>query len=88
MPAAAPYQRVVLDGIPYWKDADGALYYYEGSVHPTPDSRIQLGTQADGLRPDWQQLLSSPLAGYRAAARSRPRATGTANPRASSTPSH
>jgi hypothetical protein len=78
MPAPAPYQRVIIDGIPYWKDAEGALYYYENSTHPAPDSRIQLGTQATGLRPDWQPLLSSKLADYRAAAKSRPRAAAAA----------
>jgi hypothetical protein len=77
-PTSAPYQRVVLDGIPYWKDAEGAIYYYEGSTPPTADTRIQLGTQADGLRSDWQPLLSSALNSYRAAAQPRLRAAATA----------
>jgi hypothetical protein len=73
-PQPAPYTRIILDGIPYWKDAEGALYYYESSAHPTADTRIQLGTQATGLRSDWEHHLSSSLAAYRAAARPRTRA--------------
>ena len=81
-PIPAPYTRIILNGIPYWKDVDGALYYYEGSIFPTPEGRICLGSQTDGLRPDWQELLSSKLDSYRATAASRPRAVGTANPAA------
>lgn len=75
-PAPAPYTRILIDGIPYWKDTEGALYYYEGSTPPTPDTRIQLGTQATGLRSDWEHTLSSTLAAYRAAAAPRARARG------------
>ena len=74
-PTPAPYTRIILNGIPYWKDAAGDLYYYEGSAFPTPEGRICLGSETNGLRPDWQDLLSSKLDSYRAAAASRPRAT-------------
>ncbi len=73
---AAPYTRIILDGIPYWKDAAGDIYYYEGSAFPTPEGRICLGSQTHGLRSDWQELLSSKLDSYRATAASRPRASG------------
>jgi hypothetical protein len=73
-PTPAPYTRSIVDGIPYWKDAEGALYYYEGSTPPTAETRIQLGTQATGLRSDWEHHLFSTLAAYRAAATPRARA--------------
>jgi hypothetical protein len=73
-PTPAPYTRIIVDGIPYWKDTEGTLYYYEGSTHPTSDNRIQLGTQANGLRSDWELSLSSTLAAYRTAAAPRARA--------------
>ncbi len=73
-PTPAPYTRIIVDGIPYWKDTEGALYYYEGSTPPTADTRIQLGTQATGLRSDWEHHLSSTLAAYRASAAPRARA--------------
>ena len=61
------YTRVILNGIPYWKDTDGTLYYYESSVPPTAETRIALGSETTGLFPDWQErgLLSSALQRYR-----------------------
>ena len=69
-----PYQRVLIHGIPVWKDSEGRLYYYETSTPPTPDTRIQIGTEATGFNPDWKTLLEGPLHNYREAARQRPRA--------------
>jgi hypothetical protein len=76
----APYTRILLNGIPYWRDnADGKLYYYESAALPTPETRICLGTEATGLCADWQTLLAGPLELYRAslAPRERARATPT-----------
>ena len=73
-PVVAPYTRIIVDGIPYWKDTTGNLYYYEGSTFPSLEGRICLGSQTDGLRSDWQELLSNSLTTYRGSAVSRPRA--------------
>ena len=75
MPSAAAYQRILLNGIPFWSDAQGTLYYYETSTQPTPTNRICLGSQASGLNPEWKTLLSSRLTEYRMSASSRSRAT-------------
>jgi hypothetical protein len=53
------------------------LYYYESSVTPTPESRIALGTEADGLFPDWKDRLAAPLENYRAAEKPRVRILDT-----------
>ena len=81
MPSAtAPYQRIILNGVPYWKDSTGALYYYESSAFPSAESRICLGSVASGLAADWQTKLAAALASYRAAQKARPRALATAPP--------
>jgi len=69
----APYQRVLLEGVPYWKDVTGNIYYYESSAFPSAESRICLGTESSGLFADWQTRLETTLSGYRTAAVSRPR---------------
>lgn len=72
---SAPYTRILLNGIPYWKDnSDSKLYYYESAAHPTPENRICLGTEATGLCADWQTLLAAPLERYKAAQKPRGRA--------------
>lgn len=79
MPAQpAPYQRVLVEGIPYWKDPQGSLYYYESATHPTPETRICLGTESTGLSADWQTLLQDKLTSYRAGLASRSRAVAAA----------
>jgi hypothetical protein len=67
MPTPAAYTRVIVDGIPYWKSADGYLYYYESSAQPTTENRICLGTEAAGLYSDWQARLEERLQAYRTA---------------------
>lgn len=74
----APYQRVLVEGIPYWKDSTGNLYYYESSTYPTEQARICLGTESSGLSADWQTLLEEKLASYRVGLASRSRNTGAA----------
>lgn len=69
-----PYQRVILNGIPMWKDTEGRLFYYETATHPTPETRIQIGTEATGLSPDWNVSLEQKLQTYRQGSQSRPRA--------------
>ena len=69
-----PYQRILLSGVPVWKDAEGRLFYYESSTQPTSDTRIQIGTEANGLHADWKSLLESRLTTYRGSQASRARA--------------
>ena len=71
MPA---YQRILLKGVPVWKDAEGRLYYYENSTPPTHDNKVLIGTEAAGLNSDWQIVLQSYLHTYREGAASRARA--------------
>jgi hypothetical protein len=83
---AAPYTRILLDGVPFWKDnADGKIYYYASGLHPTPENRIHLGSEAEGLASDWEARLTSTLTAYRtaAAAKDRPRPAATASSNAS-----
>lgn len=75
---AAPYTRVLVDGIPYWRDADGKYYYYESGAFPTAEGRICLGSETTGLCADWQSKLEAALATYRAGLKARPRAAAGA----------
>lgn len=68
------YQRIMMHGIPVWKDTEGRLYYYETATPPTAENRIQIGTEATGFNPDWKVLLEGPLHSYREGSKSRPRA--------------
>jgi hypothetical protein len=80
-PASNPFQRTLYNGVPYWKDAAGTLYYYESSTPPTEASKIRLGTESAGLDTDWFERLAETLEAYRTAATSRsrlPAATATA----------
>ena len=69
----APYQRVMFNGIPYWKGGDATLYYYESAMIPT--ELIALGNEATGLLPDWEARLQPVLQAYRTGSKSRLRAT-------------
>ena len=69
-----PYQRILLNGVPVWKDATGSLFYYESSTQPTADTRIQIGTEATGLSPDWKTRLEQKLQAYRQTSQTRARA--------------
>jgi hypothetical protein len=69
-----PYQRILMNGVPVWKDAAGSLFYYETSAQPTADTRIQIGTEANGLSPDWKARLEQKLQVYRETSQTRARA--------------
>jgi hypothetical protein len=75
---AAPYTRVLVDGIPYWRDGEGKYYYYESAAYPVPETRICLGSETTGLCADWQTKLAEALAAYRASQKARPRAAPAA----------
>ena len=76
----AAYQRILIEGVPYWKEsATGNLFYYESSVPPTTEpNRICLGTESTGLFADWQTRLEDTLKAYRTTATSRARAASKA----------
>ena len=56
-----PYQRVMLNGMPFWKEA-GILYAYEPL--PTPETVIRLGTET-ALDADWMKAYEKRLDEYR-----------------------
>jgi hypothetical protein len=74
MPPLSPYQRILISGVPCWKDATGNLYYYETATPPTEQSRILIGSEATGLNPDWVNRLEPMMRSYRATQKSRARA--------------
>lgn len=74
MPSPAPYQRILVNGVPSWKNSNGNLYYYETSTPPTEQSRILIGSEATGLNPDWVNRLEPMLRAYRSGQKSRARA--------------
>jgi hypothetical protein len=79
-PRSNPYQRVMYNGIPFWRDPEGQLYYYSSSTPPTAEARICLGTEATGLFADWQTRLTDILDRYRNDMGVRPRAAAPAPP--------
>lgn len=68
----ATYQRVMFNGVPYWKGGDATLYYYESATPPVEP--IALGNEVTGLFPDWEARLAPILSSYRAVSKSRLRA--------------
>ena len=74
MPSTPLYQRVMIRNVPCWKDVAGTLYYYESNTMPTEENRIQIGSEVDGIYPDWTQRLEPLLVAYRASQKARARA--------------
>jgi len=74
MPPTALYQRVMIRNVPCWKDGTGKYYYYESSTQPTEENRIEIGTESEGIYPDWTQRLEPHLVAYRASQKERARA--------------
>lgn len=72
-PTANSFQRTIVDGIPYWKDSTGTLYYYESSTPPSQESKIRLGTIDAGLDTAWSERLTPLLSAYRISSSSRNR---------------
>lgn len=69
MPA---FQRILVNGVPYWRDAAGILYYYESSTPPTQESKIRLGADTE-LDAEWDAILEPILTAYRLSITSRSR---------------
>jgi hypothetical protein len=64
-----PYQRVLVNGVPFWKES-GILYAYE--PNPTPETVLRMGTEL-GLDADWQEVYEARLAEYRDTIKARAR---------------
>ncbi len=69
-------QREIIDGIPFWSNKDGKLFYYNCAPGTDPKA-VEIGAKtSDGrlsLRADWATLLAPILSGYRASLASRSR---------------
>lgn len=74
MPVASGVQRVLVKGVPVWRDAARNLYYYDGSGEVGAATRIQIGTEASGFFEDWATRLETELADFRARQTARTRA--------------
>ena len=74
-------QRDVIDGIPYWCDKEGRIYYYAPGSTATDSPKICLGTR-DKLADNWEQLLAPVVEQYRLSLKPRDR-----KPTAAATPS-
>jgi hypothetical protein len=74
-------QREIIDGIPFWSNKDGKLFYYNAVAGSDPKA-IELGTKtADGrlmLRSDWLTILEPVLSTYRSTLAMRSRKPGAA----------
>ena len=64
-----PYQRVLVNGVPFWKES-GILYAYE--PNPTPETVLRMGTELS-LDADWQEVYEARLTEYRSTIKSRAR---------------
>ncbi len=60
--------RVLVEGVPAWKNAAGDLFYYDQDSSQTP---LQIGT-AGAFADDWAEIVEERLTAYR---------TSTAAPR-------
>lgn len=75
MPSGA-YQRVLVNGVPYWKDSSNVLYLFESNTPPNNDTRRRIGTVSGGIDPTWKDDLHTFVEQYRASLQ--PRARGPA----------
>ena len=56
------YQRVIVDGVPVWKNAANEYYAYEHDVETNP---ICVGSESMGFTVDWKKYYQVRLAEYR-----------------------
>lgn len=54
--------RVLVEGIPIWKNGTGEIFYYE---HEPAGQPIKIGTLAGGFSGDWIEACAEGLAAYR-----------------------
>lgn len=65
--------RVLVEGVPVWKNAADELFYYD------TQAPIKIGTLSGGFEEGWQTVLQGSLESYRAAAAPRARAAPKKN---------
>ena len=65
------FQRVIVNGIPVWKNSLSEYFAYELDVVTNP---IQLGSETDGFNMTWKDLYKSRLESYQASLATRVRA--------------
>ena len=77
MPAANPpgLQRVLIQGVPVWKNAAGELFAWEPVAAASSAAPLKLGTEAEGFVEGWKDLYQPRLQAYRASLVARPRST-------------
>ena len=68
-------QRILYNGVPVWRSSEGNLYYYETAVQPPVEQRVLLGTEVNGLYPEWKEMLEPHVKMYREGQEVRVRAT-------------
>jgi hypothetical protein len=62
--------RVIVEGIPVWKNGGGELFYYEPEL--TEQIR-KIGTMESGFLANWKEVCADSLAAYRNGQKVRPR---------------
>lgn len=67
--------RLLVDGVPVWKNGEGDLFFYDQDLARPP---LKVGTVAGGFSEGWADALAERLAAYRVAAAPRARATAAA----------
>lgn len=67
--------RLLVDGVPVWKNGDGDLFFYDQDLTQPP---LKVGTVAGGFAAGWADALAERLAAYRVAAAPRARAAAAA----------
>uniref|UniRef100_A0A6C0K0T6 Uncharacterized protein n=1 Tax=viral metagenome TaxID=1070528 RepID=A0A6C0K0T6_9ZZZZ len=67
----AGYERVMINGIPVWKNKSNEYYAYEPDVATNP---ICIGSQSTGIMVDWEKYYLVRLNEYRENLASRVRA--------------
>jgi hypothetical protein len=64
MPAHAPagMQRIMIQGIPVWRNGDKDLFAYD---HTTTANPLRIGNEATGFSATWKDLFEPRLQAYR-----------------------
>ena len=68
------FQRVIVQGIPVWKNSANEYYAYESDVTTNP---IRLGSETEGFTVNWTEFYSARLDAYRNELASRKRAVSS-----------
>ena len=58
----AGYERVMINGIPVWKNQTNEYYAYEADVATKP---IRIGSESTGITFDWEKYYATRLDEYR-----------------------